>query len=187
MRKILYLIFTTISLFAWTGSVKAEPVQSVSLNPLGLVWGISDVEYERRLTDDSTWYARGLYWATETGDWSWYATGVAGGYRKYFKGRAFEGPYLGANGGFMNLSAEYEPIPGLKGDSSALFVSLNGELGYRWLFTNNITISLAGTAGFATGSLSVEVKDASTGLTYSEDVPARGFGLGGEFRIGYTW
>ncbi len=172
----------------WAGKAAAEPTQSVGVNPLGLAWGMFDVEYEKRLTDDSTWYAQGLYWSDESDSWTWSGIGAAGGYRKYFqRGKLFDGAYWGVNGGAISLSAEYEPVAGLKGDGSALFVFASGELGYKWLFTNNLTLSLAGYAGITMGSLSVEVSDTTTGITYSEDFPASGFGIGGDFRIGYVW
>ncbi len=101
MKKILLCMVMLVMLFSVAVFAEEEPKQVLpkqvlSVNPLGLAFGIFNVEYESVISDSSTWAVKGLYWNYETGDWSWSALGAGGRYRGYFSPKAPAGGYWGA-------------------------------------------------------------------------------------------
>lgn len=96
------LVLTTVSI-ARAGSYTSV----LSANPIGLVFGIANVEYQKNVGDNSAWAIRGLYWGDKAGDWEWSALGVGGGYRGFFAPTAPAGGFWGVGLDLLNLSAKY--------------------------------------------------------------------------------
>lgn len=185
MKKlVLVVLIVMVGIITSLNIANAEekPEQIISVNPLGLVFGITNVEYEKVFKDNTTWALRGLYWGQETGDWSWSAIGAGGSYRKYFSPntnpKVFTGGFWGAGVDFLNISADLESF-GDTESGSAFFFGPKGEIGYKWLLgqENNISVSIAGELGYYMGSL--EIADTS--------IPFSGIAFGLPVNIGYAW
>ena len=180
MRKVL-LICVVVSLLGTGTALAAEQV--ISGNPLGLLIGASNVEYERAIDEDSAWAVRGLFWSDDEGHWEWTAFGAGARYRRYFEfpdptapGIALSGWYWGAGVDMLSVSAE-RTRPGIVDTGSAVFFGPVGEVGYRWLFEEGFAVGVGAELGFLIGTLEVA----------GEPIPIGDIVAGLTFNLGYAW
>jgi hypothetical protein len=179
MKKILLISLSVFLLVGGGVAFSAEKVkQVISFNPVGLIFGIANVEYERNIDDASTWALRGLYWGHETGGWSWSAFGAGGRYRGYFypKPKAPAGGFWGAGVDLLSMSADYT-LWDVTESASAFFFGPTGEIGYKWLFGGGFALGISGEVGYYIGSLEI----------LGSEIPASGFGVGASVNLGYAW
>jgi len=157
-----------------------NPQRVVSVNPVGLIFGIADVEYQQNIDKSSAWAVEALYWGHKIVDWSWSAVGAGGSYRKWFfsfKGEnptAPEGGYWSVGVDALFLSATYASER-----ASSFSFGPRGGVGYRWLLGSkkNFSISVGIEVMYYFGSIEIlGVKMPYTGIGYSTPLS-----------IGYAW
>ncbi len=167
------IITLLLTLFLTTPAIANElPKQVLSANPLGLVFGIMNLEYERTIDQKSTWSVRGLYWGADDEGWEWTAFGLGGSYRRYFASNAPKGGYWGAGIDSLSISADYVDESG-----SSVFFIPKVEIGYQWLLGNTVAINLGGDVRYVIGTLDIA----------GEKFPVSGFGIGLKLALGYAW
>jgi len=186
MKKILFGLLMVIIFFS-SSILFAEEKGVLSLNPLGLVFGIFNAEYDRKLDSGTSIAGRGLYWGLAVGDWKWSAFGAGVSYRIYSKKEAMKGLAYGPAVDILLMSAEYKTTEldlttwtwkekTEKGNST--FITLSGEVIYRWVFKSQITIDLGTGLGYTIGTLELA----------GEKIPFGGFGWSGlRANVGYAF
>jgi hypothetical protein len=80
----------------------AGPLNTITVNPLGLALGTFNIEYERAVSQKLSWFIGPQYFSYSTEndfgiDESATSVGVSGGVRYFFSGRAPEGWYVSPN------------------------------------------------------------------------------------------
>lgn len=99
-----------------------RPIQTVSVNPIGVMFGIFSAEYERVFSSNATIGVSGSYWSTgDVNPISYFSLDAK--YRRYLSGTALEGFYLGGSAGVSAFTAT-ETVPAL---------TTGVEVGYGWL------------------------------------------------------
>lgn len=181
MRKVL-LICLLVSLLGTGTALAVEQV--ISANPLGLLVGVANVEYERVMDDDSSWAMRGLFWSDEDGRWDWSAFGAGASYRRYFSPPWTEEIYFAPAGWYwavgadiLSVSADRTDIWGRVETGSAVLLGPTAEVGYQWLFGNGFTVEVGAGLSILIGELVVA----------GEDIPVVGVAPGFTFGLGYAW
>lgn len=152
-----------------------RPTQILSVNPVGIIFGMVNGEYERIFKDKSSFLLRGAYSGNKIGDWKWSAMGIGGGYRKYFTSQAMlKGGFWGFGVDFSNTSAEY-----LRIKASSFWIVPGGEIGYRWLLggNENFSVSVNGGLRLHIGSLKI----------LGKSIPMQGIAPGIGVNLGYAW
>lgn len=155
LRKIVLgatLIFSCVA-FSQTNAVKA--------NPLGLVFGVVSVDYERALNDTQSISANANYLDIAGTE----AYGVGTEYRFYFSNEILKGWHLGPTAGYYSFKEDHKP--------RGHIYAIGAEGGYQWVFDNGFLIDTF--ANFNYFDASVEAKDVR-GSTMSLGVS-----------IGYAW
>lgn len=117
------------------------PRNTLTANPIGLLVGAFNIEYERAASDNMSWFIGPSYFgasaSTGVSDWSLSAFGLEGGLRFFFSGRAPEGFFLSPSLAIGVLSLE-------SGNESASAVSfaIGGMGGYTWIFGDVFDLSI---------------------------------------------
>lgn len=144
------VLVCTLLLSAGMAAAQGSPTKAVSVNPLGLVFEIISAEYEMAILPGTTMGFQGLYWNPDLGDdLDLTAFGGAVGVRKYVTGRAFDGVYLGAYGGFASVSGDARNSATDEWESaSATVVGISGVAGIKWLAGNGFVADLGVSVGF---------------------------------------
>ncbi len=166
------------------GVVFASATQSVTTNILGLAVGSVNGIYEFKKGDKDTIGVGGSIWSISSGDWKLSSTSLGVDYNIYKKGKILEGFYIGPSLWLNMVSAEYTSttlvgwtIVKQTEKSSGTFITLGGNLGYKWLL-DNLAIGVGLGVGYTAGSIEVGGSKA----------PYGGFGLTRlALDIGYAW
>lgn len=122
--------------YAWRENV-------VSINPLGFIVGVADVEWERVLRDDLAVAGSILY----AGDDWWSIFGIGAGVKRYHRALAPEGFWYGGTFSILHASWEVPVWPRPRRESIVGF-SIGGGIGYKWIFENNMTIEPSASLSF---------------------------------------
>ncbi|KPJ50206.1 hypothetical protein AMJ40_03550 [candidate division TA06 bacterium DG_26] len=160
------LCAATIVFLLVTGIGLAEgPKNVVAFQPLGLAWGLANVEYERAFAPKASFAVRAdvmyLSWTieaeTESQDAS--LTGFGGGssLRFYPLASAPKRAYAGFDIDLVHVTGTNEVTDET---GSATFFTVGGVIGWKWLIADAFAVALdIGTMYFA-GSLDVGDEDA---------------------------
>lgn len=153
---------------------QAGPLNTVTVNPLGLAFGMLNFEYERAASQKLSWFVGPSYWSFSSGidenDATVSAYGLSGGIRYFLSGSAPEGFFLSPG-----LSASY--VAASEGDASAVGYSVSAIGGYTWIFGDVFDLSL----GLGAQYTKSEVKLGDTTIGYSGTLPAARLALGAAF------
>jgi len=104
------------------GSATLPHTNVISANPFLLLWEWANAEYEHKVSPSGTVGVGGSWISSDGGDEDY--IGINGFYRYYPQGTPFIGFYVGARGGFHQISDD-------NGESHAF--GLGFDIGYSWL------------------------------------------------------
>jgi hypothetical protein len=157
----------------------------ISVNPLGLVIGAANVNYEHVLSPGSAIVVNGDFGKISSGDWSWTTLGGGLAFKKYTKQHAPRGVYLGGGANVLHISADYETydisdiwnIERKKVSDSSVFFSVSGMVGYQWIISGAFAIDLAGGLSYYAGKLEL----------LGSEIPLQGLGPYLGFSLGYAF
>lgn len=117
------------------------PLNTLTVNSLGLLIGSVYIEYERALSERLSWYAGPSYFGLDPGsadgDWTLRLFRLSSGVRLFLLGRAPEGLFLGPE-----VSVGYIELDTKSTIASATTWSAGGMLGYTWLIGDLVDLSL---------------------------------------------
>lgn len=142
--------------------------QSISANPVGLIFGILNATYEQQISAKNTFTVNGLYWSI--GNWT--AFGIGGSYRWYIlesetNKKPIEGLSVGPTISFSSWS--FDTDFGSLDVDEGLNVALGGEVAYKWVFGSGFTVE--------------PILSFSFGVTGVGDLTPFGAGV----NLGYAW
>ena len=101
--------------------------QMVTANPIGIVFGWFNAEYERKITESTTWGVSASRLTFFDDDFT-YSNGSAL-LRYYPQGAALTGFFVGGKLGVHNVSDDSE----FRDDENGTFLGLGVDVGYNWL------------------------------------------------------
>jgi hypothetical protein len=152
-KLLLACLLFTLGVFL-AAAAHATPRHSITVQPIGLLFGIGNVEYEGMISNNNAWAARLDFFSLGLGDWNTSGIGVGASYRFFpiKKIRAPRGLWFGPAVDIMNVSSKY-----LGQTNGSAFVSILGEIGYKWLFGNEVAFVVSPFAdlGYTVGSLRI--------------------------------
>lgn len=104
----------------------------ISANPVGLIFGVANVEWEHKIRPDLSIAPAGLF--ASYGDWTMYGVGVTA--KKYHLPTAPRGLWYGGNVNIAQVSWD-----GLGSDTnSTTGFGIGGWVGHKWIYQNGFTI-----------------------------------------------
>jgi len=134
----------------------SRPQSSVTVNPIGLAYGIANLEYEHLLGADTAGAARVNFFSRGLGDFNANAIGFGASYRWFAPLGTTEaaprGLWYGPSVDYLQVNAKFA------GDNStSSFFQVSGDIGYKWILaeTANLVLSPFAQLGYMLGSLSV--------------------------------
>lgn len=176
MKKSLLICLSVIVFitFIQVGNLNAQhdKSQNITVNPIGLVFGLVTVEYEKAVSAKNSFTIRGNFFSRELGSIDTTAFGAGGSYRFFPKKLAPSGLYFGPSADFVYAKAKASWA-----SASGVFFAVGGDAGYKWIFKGGFVVDAGLSASFYFGTVEV----GSTELDYG------GFTLGLRLGLGYAW
>lgn len=126
LALIVILIYSIVPLFA-------QPRKAITVNPLGLFWGVLNVQYEFYYEKNNSISVRGNFVGYEIGSFSNTAFGVGSTYRWYHNKKPVVGLWYGPSADLLIWSAK-EKARLSTNTYQSLFLGLGGDVGYKWNF-----------------------------------------------------
>lgn len=174
-----------VGLFARTACADSAPVtaptNAISVNPLSLIVGLFQVNFEHKLNAKSSLLASGNYWSLSFGNYEWTAFGAGLGYRMYFKPVAPDGFYWEPRADFAVVSLTLDDPFWGTAEASGFSFGPAVLVGRQWVWEGGFLIDLGIGLNFFIG----EVEASSGPVTVSADLS--GVGFAGRFALGYAW
>lgn len=161
----LYILIFLVS------NLNAQPNKAIMINPLGLFWGVMNVQYEFRYTSENSIAVRANFVGYDIGSFSNSAFGLGGSYRWYSKSKPVVGLWYGPSADLLFWSAkEKNRIAPATYKSS--FLGIGGDVGYKWNF-NQFGVEIFGGLRYYFGEIA--------GLSFG------GASLVAGLSLGYLW
>lgn len=101
--------------------------QIVTANPIGIVFGWFNAEYERKINETTTWGVSASHLTFFDDDFTY--SNVSALARYYPQGAALTGFFVGGKMGVHNVSDDSE----FRDDENGTFLGLGVDVGYNWL------------------------------------------------------
>jgi hypothetical protein len=133
---LLTLLLGAVLFPAQASAQQATPAQYIAINPLGVIFELYSLEFERRITPTASLGASTTYWASgfdetdASGDISYWSIDAKARY--YPSARALEGLALGGLFGLTTLSGSLTDDTGRETDRGRA-LSIGIVLDYNWL------------------------------------------------------
>jgi hypothetical protein len=174
------------SLIAQETKTQDLPGNTLTVNPLGLIIGLVDGQYEMRLDPGSSLGIRGTYFGFKIGDWSYTAFGGGAAYRMYPKQTALEGLYWGPTLVALMAQIKYDNSYS-EGSANWLTIVPGLELGNQWVWDSGIVLDLGvGISYYTVSAPSIKTKDKISGIESNETVSGTGLsGIGYGVRLAF--
>ena len=160
----------------------------ISTDVLLLLSGMLNMDYEKAIDEKSSMsYGLGyLKWSIP--DWDISAVGIEAAYYIFPSKKALKGFFVGPSAGlvFTNVKHTYEVwtytgsgwrVEEKTDTANGTFVGIGGEGGYRWIWENNIVLSIGAAVGYILGEVKVG----------GDKLPYGGLSAGLSVKIGYAW
>lgn len=129
LKRALFVLFSTLllssSAFAQDGTrTPVEHKQMLTVNPILVVFGWFNAEYERKINETTTWAVSGSMLDIDELNYR----SIKAHVRYYPQGAALTGFFLGAKAGFQHVSEDYDDD-----NNSGQFGTFGVDVGYNWL------------------------------------------------------
>lgn len=168
MKKILFLVF--VFLINHSNSF-SQAGKAITVNPIGLFYGVMNVQYEFRHDVDNSIALRANFVGYDIGSFSNSAFGFGGTYRWYHSTRPVVGLWYGPSADLLFWTAKEKNR--IRPESyTRLFLGLGGDIGYKWNF-NHFGVEIFGGLRYYFGEI--------TGLAFG------GASLIAGLNLGYIW
>ena len=132
VKKAFFVLFSMLAVsspaFAQDSGTRTpvEHKQIITANPIGIVFGWFNAEYERKVNETTTWGVSGSNFQGFDSDFNY--SNVSAIARYYPQGAALTGFFIGGKLGVHHVSEEYGPE-----DDSATALGVGVDVGYNWL------------------------------------------------------
>ncbi|MEI6184425.1 MAG: DUF3575 domain-containing protein [Bacteroidota bacterium] len=148
----------------------------VKVNPLGLLFGIVDLTYERGLNENSSFEIVPQYGGFTVGDFKYSTIGLGANYKYYSSGEAVKGFYLSP--GLFYSSGKV--TDSYNSSISATNFGIKAVFGKQWIWESGFALDLNGGFGYQSFSYSGDNSTIS-GLKGNGIFPSLRLGLGYNF------
>ncbi|MBM4176024.1 MAG: DUF3575 domain-containing protein [Ignavibacteria bacterium] len=167
------LMFISLSLFFLFGSLDsfAQPKRAITINPIGLVFGTFNAQFELALSERNAVAIRGNYVGYDIGSYKNSAFGGGAHYKWYFNNKAITGIWAGPAADVLLWTADWD-VFGISKSETTLFAGVGADLGYKWAW-GKFCLELSAGGRFYFGEIS--------GLSFGGFLPSLGLG------VGYAW
>lgn len=157
-------------------SVESEgPKNTITANPLALMFGFFNFEYERAASSRLSWFVGPSYWSLSTSLGSESASvsayGLGGGLRYFLSGTAPEGFFVSPGISLAYATTDF----GTGADAFGYEVSAIG--GYTWIFGGVFDLSL----GLGAAYREMEVQAGGSTVGHAGVIPSGRLALGAAF------
>ena len=159
MKRIATVLLALVLILSFASVSMAAGDQTITVNPLGILSGVINAQYEKPTGDLSSLLLSGGF--VSIGSVSGFEVGA--GYRKYL-GEERSGLFAEGSVAFVSVSA-----PG----ASATGFGVRGLCGFKWIFDKGFTVEAGAGAGFVTAQME--------GYSYGVFTPTL------RLALGYTW
>jgi hypothetical protein len=170
MKKLSVILLVIGVLFAMNFTVAAkdsspgkEIQKIVSINPLGYLFGVINLDYEKVKNNKRTFIIGGTYLTFNSSSWNVSGIGGRVGMQIYKEGNAPHGFYYGPTGSIAYVTAEYTDPYGMTSSSKGTAFSVGGRAGYQWISKENITFNINVGVNYMLGSISAAGQKAPMG------------------------
>lgn len=148
MKKILIISLVLVTL-SFTSAFAVQRGTSITANPLGLLFGIFNLEANFSVAPNLSVPVSGMYFGYSTTDgdneWDFQLIGLGVGLRYYWQKKAVNGWYLGAVLNYNNATVDLETEhiatgETVTGDSTASAISYGFLIGYQSIWDSGFTL-----------------------------------------------
>ncbi|NPV12000.1 MAG: DUF3575 domain-containing protein [Ignavibacteria bacterium] len=167
MNKYFYFFFLVLMI----SNLNAQPDKAIMVNPLGLFWGVMNVQYEFKYKNENSIALRANFVGYDIGSFSNSAFGLGGSYRWYSKTRPVVGLWYGPSADLLFWSAK-EKNRAMPSTYRNSFLGIGGDIGYKWNF-NQFGLEIFGGLRYYFGEIA--------GLSFG------GVSIIGGVSLGYLW
>lgn len=155
---------------------------ALTLNPVELIIGAADAQYEQRLNLESSLCYRLFLWDLSLADTSFSAFGLGAAYRMYPGHNALHYFYWGPGVSLLDVSVKLsDPEAGVSGSGSGVVFGPSIEAGWQFVPFDAFAIDLGVSLTYYVGDVSASAGGVSSSAAFSGLDP--GFRLG----MGYAW
>lgn len=178
MKTNFRVVFVVLAIAVMVGSMPAlAEEKAITINPLGFAFGLYNAEYETKTSEDMSLTFSGLYWAVDfDASFSMSMLGVEVGIKKYLRGQALEGFYIGGSG-----MAGYANVTDGTDSGTATVLGASGFAGYKFVTGGGFVVDVR-------AGISKPLYTAASSTTGSDDEFAGGpFGTSIGVNLGYAW
>ncbi|MFP4164096.1 MAG: hypothetical protein ACLFVE_08960 [Chitinispirillaceae bacterium] len=169
MKKHLSKAAVVICLCFISSTVAQQKQNLITANPLGLLFGAVNAEYQRGVSDNAAFGVYGTYWNVPAFGINAVGAGVS---MNFYTNSLFKGWFFRPGADVGSFSYSYEDEYGESIDESVVAFGMTGIGGYRWTWT---TFSLALGAG------------ASASIGEFEGINYGGFGFTAMLDMGFAF
>lgn len=153
MKKFVVLMAAAAVLFCTVGASAQEKSNMLSTNPLGMIFGVFNLEYQKAVGAKNAIGISGVFWKPPALDITIMGGSVS--FNLYTK-KSFHGFFLkpAVDVGYASWKyTEIDPITwtSTEKDMTAVTFSLGAVAGYRWLWKSGFSIGLGGGASYTLG------------------------------------
>jgi hypothetical protein len=163
-----------------TRVMEQERDNDITVNPLGLAFGLGNVSYERALSKENSWLVGANFGSYGVVDNRLTIFGATGAYRWWFdQEKALNGWFLGPELKIETVSWAFG-VSDTNYTATGSFFGGGVQGGYQWVFRNGFTLNLGLNFDYLAGSVSTNVSGAPT-LGFG------GSGFGANLGLGYAF
>ncbi len=178
MRKAILTASIAATVFS-SAFAEEGKTNSITINPLGMIFGVYNVEYQRHISEKNALGASFSFWKPRLLELSNIGGDIS--YNFYSKG-GFEGLWIRPSVGFGVTKWEYDTVVWDDGfssskletiDESIFTFSAGATIGYKWTWPKGFTMGLAGGLQYTAGDF--------VGIEFGGVGPALRYDLGFAF------
>lgn len=152
------------------------PQNTITGNPLGLIFGNYALEFERVVSKSGSFYVTpAVTGASVSGAGIW-GVGIDAGYRHFFTGEAPSGFWAGPTAGLAFVTGT-----GALSGVGGVGAGIGGMLGYTWILGKAFVISIGGGGSLVFGGAAVSVGNEVAEASLVRVAPALRLSFGGAF------
>jgi hypothetical protein len=151
MKKLVVLMAAAAVLACSVGASAQTKTNMLSTNPLGIVFGIFNLEYQKSVGEKSALGISAVYWKPPLIELSFIGGNIS--FNLYSKS-AFHGFFVKPLVSIGYTSWKFIDITLAEVDNSAVTFGFGADAGYRWLWKSGFSIGLGGGIRYTLGSYS---------------------------------
>ena len=168
--------------YAAVARSSGEParINDITVNPLGLAFGLGNLSYERSVNMSQSWLVGGNFGGYGVADNKLAIFGLTAAYRWWSSDvRRMDGWFVGPELKYEGVTWTYT-VAGSNYSANGGYIGGGVQGGYQWIFNGGFTLNLGLNYDYLAGSISSNVSGAPT-------INFGGAGAGANLGLGYAF